>query len=177
MEIPNVGSTITIQSIKHDGTFHRSWEENTILYRDAVHIVGYNQYTLVHEAKKEPWRTKEPVIFYFDKRYWFNIIFLIKDQPSYYCNLSSPFTYRDGLLQYIDYDLDVLVQPNGIFEVVDQQEYEQNCQYFSYPLDVQQQISSNLERLIDWITTQQGPFRQECLQYYDDLYKEKNNEH
>lgn len=178
MEMPVDHSTFAIVSVKHDGSFHRSWEENTILYQDQVKVIGYNHKTLVKEAGSTPWHTKEPAIFYFDRRYWFNIIFLWTDVPFYYCNMSSPCTYNreSGVLQYVDYDIDVLVQQDGTYEIVDEKEYEENCQYYAYPSNVQQQITKQLDELIKWITTRQGPFQHDVMQQYIELYKQHDRE-
>lgn|SRR5690625_1306720 len=173
MKIPSVDTIIAIQSVKHDGDLHRRWEENIILYQDDNLVVGFNDRTNVKERMKPTWRTNEPAIFYFDRRYWFNIIYLLTDQPFYYCNLSSPFTYDQGILQYIDYDLDVIVGTDGSYEIVDQKEYAENGQFYQYPPSVRQAISTHLGILIEWITTNKGPFNQENMNCFYTLYKEK----
>src|SRR5699024_9219112 len=172
MEMPYVGSLVTIESIKHDGSFHRSWEKNRILHAEADIVVGYNHHTVVHEAAKAPWRTNIPAIFYFHRQCWFNIIYLLTDGPSYYCNISSPVTYTDGKLQYIDYDLDVFVHSDGMYDILDQHEYEQNCRRLRYPSKVQQKIYKHLEQLIHWIDAKCGPFHEDTMQYYVQLYKD-----
>ena len=41
----------------------------------------------------------------------------------YYCNIASPYIIDDGLIKYIDYDLDLRVFPDGSFKVLDRNEY------------------------------------------------------
>lgn len=48
-----------------------------------------------------PMVTREPAIVYFHKKYWFNVIAMIREKGvSYYCNLASPFAGRWGLEIY-----------------------------------------------------------------------------
>lgn len=175
MKMPNVDTEITIESIKHDQSLHRRWQVNTVLYRGDHFIVGYNDGTLVQEKDKPLWRTNQPAIFYFDYRYWFNIVYLLTKQPFYYCNLSSPFTYDKGVLQYIDYDLDVIVQTNGSYKIVDKGEYTYNSRHYQYPQSVKENISTHLDILLDWVKKHQGPFHSERRSFYYKLYRNKVN--
>src|SRR5690625_6334691 len=85
-----VDTVFAIESRKYDQSLHRRWEENTVLYQNEFFIVGFNDRTNVTEQNKPIWQTTEPAIFYFDRRYWFNIIFILTEAAFYYCNLSSP---------------------------------------------------------------------------------------
>ena len=77
-------------------------------------VIGVNDHTLVTEADGRRWVTREPAIVYFHKKYWFNIIAMIRDNGiSYYCNLASPYILDQEALKYIDYDLDVKVFADG----------------------------------------------------------------
>src|SRR5690625_5899004 len=72
--IPEVNTSIKLESMKHDQSLHRRWEDNTILFANKHIIIGANNQTRVDEGKGDVWRTKNPAIFYFDNRQWFNII-------------------------------------------------------------------------------------------------------
>lgn len=77
-------------------------------------IIGVNDHTLVTESDDRRWVTREPAIVYFHKKFWFNIIAMIREEGvSYYCNLASPFVLDNEALKYIDYDLDVKVFKDG----------------------------------------------------------------
>ena len=68
-------------------------------------IIGVNDHTLVTESDGRRWVTREPAIVYFHKKYWFNIIAMIRDNGiSYYCNMASPYYLDEEALKYIDYD-------------------------------------------------------------------------
>ena len=114
MKIPKEGDFITIQSYKHDGSLHRTWRDTMVLKTNENSIIGVNDHTLVTESDGRRWVTREPAIVYFHKKFWFNIIGMIRENGvSYYCNLASPYTLDNEALKYIDYDLDVKVFADG----------------------------------------------------------------
>lgn len=171
MEIPSIGSVIHINSLKHDQTLHRRWEENIVLYSDQQRIIGGNNKTIVEEAGGNRWRTKEPAIFYFDRRYWFNIIFILgKDESFYYCNISSPYTYKNRTIQYIDYDIDIIVSLDWSYKILDQEEYETNNEKYTYPITVQQAIETDLIVLQNWIQHHHDPFNESFIHYWYDKF-------
>lgn len=171
MYIPKAGMNIEIISYKHDRTFHRSWLENKVFYSDDEVIIGGNHQTIVKERTKT-WRTKEPAIFYFPKLHWYNIVILFT-QPNeyfYYCNLSSPFTYQQQTLQYTDYDIDIIVERDFTYKIVDENEYEWNKQKMSYPKKVQRMITEELETIQRWIREGRDPFNETFVkEWYDPL--------
>ena len=98
-------------------------------------LIGVNDHTLVTESDGRRWITREPAIVYFHKKYWFNIIAMIRDnEVSYYCNLASPFYMDQEALKYIDYDLDVKVFPGGDKKLLDVEEYEQHKRKMNYQM-------------------------------------------
>ncbi|HET6872705.1 MAG TPA: hypothetical protein VFH42_06920, partial [Sporolactobacillaceae bacterium] len=60
MRFPKTGSTIEIQSYKHDGSLHRTWDETLILSGSKETIIGGNNQTIVTESDGRKWQTKEP---------------------------------------------------------------------------------------------------------------------
>lgn|SRR5699024_7652167 len=171
MEIPDIGSTIEIVSLKHDQKLHRRWEENIVLYSDDDLVIGGNDCTTVEESTGKRWRTTEPAIFYFDRRFWFNIIMLLKgNEYYYYCNLSSPFTYKNERLQYIDYDIDVIVESDFTYKIVDEADFEVNRSRFHYPKEVELAIAKNLAELQTWIEERKSPFNNAFLDYWHAVF-------
>lgn len=168
MTTPKIGSTIEILSLKHNHKMHRRWLKNFVMYSDDHLVIGGNDRTVVEESNKTTWRTTEPAIFYFDKRYWFNIVIVIKETDYYYyCNLSTPFTYKKAILQYIDYDIDVIVQSDLTYTIVDQKEFKENKNRYDYPLSIQYTIQHHLFILQEWINHQKDPFNKE---FFDRWY-------
>ena len=96
MGVPKEGEFVTIQSYKHDGKLHRTWRDTMVLKTSEHSMIGVNDHTLVTESDGRRWVTREPAIVYFHKKYWFNVIAMIREKGvSYYCNLASPFLLDD----------------------------------------------------------------------------------
>lgn len=173
MEIPQAGSTIEIVSLKHDRTFHRRWVQNKVLYSDGKVIVGGNNQTFVEE-KTRTFQTKEPAIFFFYKNYWFNIVIIYKEPTDYfyYCNICSPYTFHNNSLQYIDYDIDLIVHKNLSFHIADKEEYEWNKLKLNYPVEVRRNVEKHIDLLSNWIRNKRDPFNEEfALKSYEKWMK------
>ena len=158
---PKAGSDIKIESLKHDRSLHRRWEENIVLYADETIVIGANNITKVTQGNGESWTTKVPAIFYFNRNKWFNIIYLFQEaRPFYYCNLSSQFTYDNQTIRYIDYDIDFIVQLNHTFKIVDQDEYKENKLRYHYPKTIEKQLGRAKQDLKTWIKQHRDPFNE-----------------
>ena len=159
MKLPREGDFITIQSYKHDGKIHRTWRDTMVLKTTEHAIIGVNNHTLVTENDGRRWVTREPAIVYFHKKYWFNIIAMIRENGvCYYCNLASPFVVDNEALKYIDYDLDVKVFADGEKRLLDVDEYERHRKDMKYSDDIDYILKENVKILVDWINHQRGPF-------------------
>ncbi len=181
MKLPKEGdfiTFITIQSYKHDGELHRTWRDTMVLKTTENAIIGVNNHTLVTENDGRRWVTREPAVVYFHKKYWFNIIAMIRENGiSYYCNLASPYVLDSEALKYIDYDLDVKVFADGEKKLldVDVDEYERHRKQMRYPADIDYILKENVKILVDWINNQRGPFSQAYVNIWYKRYLELRN--
>ena len=159
MRLPKEGDFITIQSYKHDGSLHRTWRDTMVLKTTENAIIGVNDHTLVTESDGRRCVTREPAIVYFHRKYWFNIIAMIRDNGiSYYCNMASPYYLDEEALKYIDYDLDVKVFTDGEKRLLDVEEYERHKRKMNYPDDLDYILKEHVKILVDWINNERGPF-------------------
>lgn len=173
MPVPKEGDYIAIQSYKHDGSLHRTWRDTMVLKTSEYELIGLNDHTLVTESDGRRWLTREPAIVYFHKRYWFNIIAMIRESGvAYYCNLASPFALDKEALKYIDYDLDVKVFANGERRLLDVDEYEDHAAKWHYSAEVDHILKSNVKVLVDWIKNGKGPFSKEYVDIWYNRYLE-----
>ncbi|AIM64593.1 hypothetical protein WS105_1003 [Weissella ceti] len=142
-------------------------------------IIGLNDHTLVIEDDGRRWVTREPAIVYFHRKYWFNIVAMLRENGvSYYCNLASPFVLDKEALKYIDYDLDVKVFPDGERRLLDADEYEVHKARWQYPADIDFILKEHVKILVDWIEQERGPFSQAYVDLWYRRYleiKRRNN--
>lgn len=171
MRVPKEGEYVTIQSYKHDGSLHRIWRDTMVLKTSEYSLIGVNDHTLVTEADGRRWVTREPAIVYFHKKYWFNIVAMIRERGvSYYCNLASPFILDAEALKYIDYDLDIKVFPDGEKRLLDVDEYEEHRRKMNYSKETDFILKENVKILVDWINHEKGPFSKEYVDIWYERY-------
>lgn len=92
---------------------------------------------------------------------WYNVFRFAKPDGqlrNYYCNVNVPPTFADGVLSYIDLDLDILVEPDFSYRIVDTEEFEQNVAAQNYSAEVQVNARKALDELVSLIETKQFPF-------------------
>lgn len=170
--VPREGEFITIKSYKHDGHLHRTWRDTMVLKTGENSLIGINDRTLVTEDDNRKWLTREPAIVYFHKKYWFNIIAMIRENGvSYYSNLASPYVLDKEALKYIDYDLDIKVAIDGSRHLLDVDEYSEHSQLWNYPPDIQRIIWAHTQMLNQLIIDEKGPFSQGYIDLWFSRYK------
>lgn len=170
---------IEIISYKHDGGLHRVWQYAYVIKETDEMIAIVNDRASVVDGDGRRWRTKEPAVCYFFKKYWFNIICMLRtDDIYYYCNLSSPYIFDEEGLKYIDYDLDVKVFPSGDKIILDRDEFDFNISDMCYSRDLVQVIENNLQLLLGVIEQEGKPFDRNSVYQDYQLYlrKVKENE-
>lgn len=159
VDLPKVGSHITISSYKHDGKHHRSWGKSIVLSASEEKIVVANVKTKVKESNGRIWYTGEPAICVFYPHRWYNIIAMFKKQgTTYYCNVASPIVLDGTVLKYIDYDLDVKLFPDDSTKILDRNEFKQHIIKYKYP-----------EELIE-VIQKQVPILEEKMHAREDIF-------
>ena len=71
-----------------------------------------------------------------------------------------PPVFENGVLDYVDLDLDVLVWTDFSYEILDSDDFEKNAEKYGYSANLQQTVNKNLEEIIGLIETKAFPFDQ-----------------
>ncbi len=103
--------------------------------------------------------TKSIEYYWLDR--WYNIFRFAEptgELRSYYCNVNVPPTFDGQILSYVDLDIDILVEPDLSYRVVDLEDFEQNAERFRYSEDVQTKARHGLVRLVELIEARAFPF-------------------
>lgn len=170
---------IDIISYKHDGELHRVWKNVEKIYESKEEVIIINNEVDVIDGDGRKWRTREPAVCFFYKKYWFNIICMLRgERVFYYCNLSSPYVIDGEGLKYIDYDLDVKLFPNGEVLELDRDEYQFNQKYLHYSEKIVHIIEKNLKELVTRIENRCDPFDPKSVHEWYQKYltqKQVNN--
>jgi protein associated with RNAse G/E len=152
---------ITVRVLKHDGTEYRRWKaklsrrEGDLLVLDAEFDVDVS-----HELLGEIKRGTKTVEYYWLDR-WYNVFQFLKEDGStrlWYCNINTPPRFQEDALTYVDLDIDILVQPDFSFQVLDEDEFETNARLYGYSDDEKARAQSAVEELLRMIGQCHFPF-------------------
>lgn len=164
---------IRIIARKHDNSFHRSWERNVILKESNTEIIGINNRTVVINSDLSTFKTTNRALFYFSKENWFNIIHIDDyENPYYYCNLSSPYVIDQDKIIYIDYDIDIQVDQDFNYQILDLKEFELNKGIYNYSDQLEHRLMESMNDLISMIENKESIFSKDVLNAYYKLYEQ-----
>jgi protein associated with RNAse G/E len=77
---------------------------------------------------------------------------------NYYCNINMPPKFENGVLEYIDLDIDVVVWNDFSWEKLDVEEFEEHAKMFGYPEAVLVNAQHGLAELMALIDARDFPF-------------------
>ncbi len=171
------GDKLKIYCYKHDGSLEHTSNEAIVLEENEEMLICGNGKTKITEKDGRSHMTNEPAILFFYKKNWFNIIGQLKKHGLYYyCNIASPYILEDGIIKYIDYDLDLRVFPDGGFRVLDRNEYNYHRKIMNYSNEIDKVVKYELSKLIELKRAAKGPFEEGLVQsYYEKLKKMKKS--
>jgi protein associated with RNAse G/E len=153
---------LLVRVLKHDGSEYRRWR-GRVAGREANLIVLNAEFDVdvSHHLLGEIKRGTRLIEYYWLDR-WYNVFrFLHKDGSTrlYYCNVNKPPAFDGRSLTYIDLDIDVVVQPDYSYEVLDLDEFRVNSEAYGYSDEEKANASDALEALISMIQSRRFPFQ------------------
>ena len=154
---------ITVRVLKYDGSEYRRWSA-TFAQRKGPMIVLDAEFEsdVQHHLLGEILRGTRTIEYYW-LDCWHNVFqFLDHDGRTrlYYCNVSAPPTLDGEVLSYIDLDIDLLVQPDLSYTVLDLDEFESNAARWKYPDEIRLQARASVKSLVSMIEERRFPFSQ-----------------
>ncbi len=166
-----LGSKLKVHCYKHNGKIHRTWDEVVILDETRDCLICGNNKVKITESDGRTHKTKETAIIFFFKKRWFHVTAQLKNNGLYYkVDMASPFLIDDGIIKYIDYDLDLKVFPDGDFRILDRNEYKYHKKIMKYSEDLDLVLRCELTDLINMKRAEVGPFNQKIVEKYHKIY-------
>ena len=89
--------------------------------------------------------------YWFDR--WYNV-FRFNDR--FYCNVTRPPTFDGSILTYVDLDIDVLVESDFSYKILDLEDFENS----SYPAGLKEKALQALAELVSLVKTRSFPFNE-----------------
>lgn len=152
---------VKINSRKFDGRIHRSWNVELLEETDSLltfigefekeishpHLGVIRRGTISHEFY---WLTRGYNVFRFHEPEG--------DLRNFYCNLNLLPKFANGILDYVDMDIDVLVWEDFSYEILDLDEFEENAKIFRYSKTLRDEVDKNLKEILSLIERKYFPF-------------------
>jgi protein associated with RNAse G/E len=152
---------IFVHSCKHDGRVNRRWparisrREGSLIVLDAA-FAEEVRHPLIGTIQAGTHSTE---FFWTDR--WYSVFrfqtpggALLK----FYCNINTPARLADGVLSFIDLDVDVLVNPDYSHTVLDEDEFDLHAELYGYPQTYRERVRRALDELVRLIASREFPF-------------------
>ena len=142
---------IIVSVRKYDGLEHRRWPARIakiagpLLVLDAV-FEDEIEHDLLGTISSGTISTE---YYWLDR--WYNV-FRFNDR--FYCNVTQLPSFDEATLTYVDLDIDVLVEPDFSYKILDLEDFES----YPYPTDLKQKARQALEELISLVEARAFPF-------------------
>lgn len=153
---------LIVRVLKHDGSEYRRWRGHLAKREDDLIVLNAEfDVDVSHHLLGEIKRGTRLIEYYWLDR-WYNVFRFLRDDGTtrlYYCNVNKPPTFDGRSLTYIDLDIDVIVQPDYSYEVLDLEEFKANSEAYGYSAEEKANAAEALAALIDMIQARQFPFR------------------
>jgi len=154
---------LVVKVLKYDGTEHRQWRarlasregELVVLAAAFAEEVQHNILGFIAAG------TISTEYYWLNR--WYNVFRFSEPNGqllSYYCNVNLPPQLQPDSLSYVDLDIDILVQPNLTFQILDTEDFEANIVRYGYTLEVQDGVQKATNELVELIKARSFPFNQ-----------------
>jgi protein associated with RNAse G/E len=153
---------IEVRTFKYDGSPHRTWQAQ--LHSQAGTLIMLDAHfpeEIVHDLLGTIASGTHSFEYYWLDR-WYNVFRFAHpngELRNYYCNVNLPPTFDGDTLSYVDLDLDILVEPDLTYRILDVADFERNANDYGYPDAVRANARQAIAELVTLIETRQFPFQ------------------
>src|SRR5438270_13008615 len=155
------GESIFVHSYKHDGRLQRKWPARLVRFEGSlITLEGFFSEEVIHPILGTIKAGTLSTEFFWTDR-WYSV-FLFREPSgelrNFYCNVNTPARLSEGVLSFVDLDVDVLVRPNFSFQVLDLEEFETHAVMYNYPPLFRRRVREAVDVLVSLIERRQPPY-------------------
>ena len=149
-----ISRDLTIQAKKYDGRIRKVWYGGVLSESPELIVLVAKFEEDVHHNDLGHIKAGTISFEHFLFQKWYNIFRF--HQPSgellaYYINISMPPILEGNTLSYIDLDIDVVVWPDKLVNVLDLDDFEKNQLKYGYPEEVIKNAEGSLKDVLELI--------------------------
>ena len=155
---------ITVVSRKFDGSLGKTWTCDLIERRgELVIMLGVFDRQIIHPHLGTVEKGTISYEYYWLDKYFNVFKFVERDGTfrNFYCNINLPPTFIEGILDYVDLELDLLVEKDGKVLVLDVEEYEETVKNSDGEKGLRERVDAALAELREMIAERRFPFDQD----------------
>src|SRR5438105_4202640 len=152
---------ISVRVLKYDRTEYRRWNAKLSQHNGSLLVLDAEFECDVQHDLLGPIKSGTRTIEYYWLDRWYNIFrFMNHDKATrlYYCNVNMPPSLKDNVLTYVDLDIDILVQPDFSYQVLDLDEFDSNARRYGYSEEVKGKARAAVGELVSMIESRRFPF-------------------
>ena len=157
----DINKIVTINSRKFDQQIHRSWMAELISQEESLLLfLGKFDKEVTHPHLGVIRRGTLSYEFYW-MNCWFNVFRFHEPEGelrNFYCNINLPPTFLEGVLDYVDLEIDVVIWKDFTYQILDMDEFEENAVRFNYSAQIYDKAIETLSQLKDMIEKKSYPF-------------------
>ena len=152
---------ITINARKSDGVIHRTWQADLIKQTDSLLVF---EGVFDHQVKHPDLGVIRPGTISYEYYWldrWYNVFRFHEptgELRNYYCNINKPPTFRNGVLDYIDLEIDIVVWHNFDYQILDMEEFLENSVLYKYSEQTKRKVKKTIAELEQLISVRAFPF-------------------
>ena len=150
-----------VQAYKYDGLLHRTWNAELVRQEGSLVVLDAKfPAEIIHDLLGTIASGTHSLEYYWLDR-WYNVFRFAQPDGklrNYYCNVNVPATLEGDVLSYVDLDIDILVQPDFSYQILDLDEFEKNSALYDYSIEVRQNAQLAVSELVKMIETRAFPF-------------------
>ena len=124
---------ILVRTYKYDGGEHRSWSAQVVKQEGSLIVLDARfSDEVVHDLLGTIAVGTHSLEYYWLDR-WYNVFRFAQPDGklrNYYCNVNVPAKFDGETLSYVDLDLDILVDPDFSYTVLDITDFKRNAKLF-----------------------------------------------
>ncbi|MCA1636533.1 MAG: DUF402 domain-containing protein [Acidobacteria bacterium] len=154
-------SLVTVHSRSYDGRIKRSWRARLSRREDSLIVLeGVFEEEIRHALLGTIVKGTLSTEFYWTDRWYSVFRFREPDGAlrNFYGNINTPATLSEGVLNFKDLDIDVLLTPDFSYRILDEEEFELHSTQSDYPPRFGPRVYQALADLLTLIERREFPF-------------------
>jgi len=156
-----MGRHFTINSLRYDGSVKRSWQCKLIRESGTLlEFLGIFDHQVTHSHLGQIFKGTFSYEYYWLDRCYNVFRFHHPDGRfrEYYCNINLPPVVGNDVLNYVDLDIDIVLDAAGKLSILDEDEFKANAVTYDYGEALLKRADAAISDVLALIKNREFPF-------------------